>query len=176
MLGVAAKVGLVIAEAETFDVCGWLRPPLNGLNNHAGANLDPVFRDFPDALVDSEDADRVEIFECMEERDGEELRGPVESDDNRSPPSARSSVYESRGLSSMGGMVSDPDLCMCLPPTDRYEEDRIVPLPEEAKELLLTAGGLTVRERANTSWSNLSASSLDIESPKCSLTGVIVSE
>lgn len=62
-------------------------PPLNGLNNHAGANLDPVFRDFPDALVDPDEPDCMDIFECTEERDGEELRGGAESADNRSPPS-----------------------------------------------------------------------------------------
>jgi hypothetical protein len=86
-IGVAAKVGLVTAEAETFEVCGWLMPPLNGLNNHAGANLDPVLRDLPDALVDSEEPDRVDTLECTEERDGEELRGTAESTENRSPPS-----------------------------------------------------------------------------------------
>lgn len=118
-IGVVARVGLVTAEADTVEVCGWLRPLLNGLNNHAGANLEPVFRDFPEALVDSEEPDRVEIFECTEERDGEELRGPVESADNRSLPSARSSVCGSRGLSSMGGIVRDPVLCICLPAVDR---------------------------------------------------------
>lgn len=129
---IVGVVGLVIAEAETFEVCGWLMPLLNGLNNHAGANLEPVLREFPDALVDSDEQDWVDIFECTEERDGEELRGTAESADDLSPPSACSSVCASRGLSSMGGMVVDPDLCMYLPPTDRYEEDRIVPLPEEA--------------------------------------------
>lgn len=86
-VGVATKVGVVTAEAETFEVCGWLIPPLNGLNNHDGANLDPVLRDFPDALVESEEPDRVDTFECTEERDGEELRGTAESTGNRSPPS-----------------------------------------------------------------------------------------
>ena len=76
--------------------------------------------------------DCADTFECTEERDGEELRGAAGSIDNRSLPSAKSSAYVGRGLSSIGGMVRDPDLCMCLPPTERYEEDRIVPLPEEA--------------------------------------------
>ena len=132
IVGVVAVMGLVTAEAETFEVCGWLRPLLNGLNNHAGANFEPVFRDFPEALVDSEEAVRVDTSECIEERDGEELRAPVESADNRPLPSIGSSVCGSRGLSSMGGIVRDPDRCMCLPPTDRYDEDTIVPLPEEA--------------------------------------------
>lgn len=67
ILGGVVMVGLVTAEAETFEVWGWLRPPLNGLKNHAGANLEPVFREFPDAVVDSEEPDRVDIFECTEE-------------------------------------------------------------------------------------------------------------
>jgi len=92
MIGVDAKMGLVIAEAETFEVCGWLRPPLNGLNNHAGVNLDPAFRDSPDTLADSEEVDRADTFECTEERDGEELRGAAESIDNRSVPSVRRSA------------------------------------------------------------------------------------
>jgi hypothetical protein len=83
-VGVVAKVGLVIAEAETFEVCGWLIPLLNGLNNHAGANLDPILRDFSDTLVDPEELDCVDTFECMEEWEGEELRAPVERADNRS--------------------------------------------------------------------------------------------
>ena len=57
------------------------------MNSHEGANFDPVFCDFPDALVDSEELVRTDIFEWTEERDGEELRGGAESADSPEPPS-----------------------------------------------------------------------------------------
>ena len=63
-------------------------PLLKELNSHAGANLDTVFRDFSDVFVDSEEPERVDTFECIEEWDGEELRGTIERGDNRWPPSA----------------------------------------------------------------------------------------
>lgn len=153
-------MGLVTAEAETVDVCGWLIPLLKGLNNHEGANLDLLLLDvvLVDVVVDAEREDCMDRIDDWEGEVPKLLKASL-----RSRSSGGSSDTMNFGLSSIGGIVRTLlDSWADLFSFDRYEEDMTVPLPEDATEFRLTEGGLILISRfnENMSKSNLSASIL----------------